>query len=107
MPTRVLNVEKETLSNSLYRKIVHTTSDMQLALMNLAPGEDIPNERHDGSQFIRVEIGKGVVRFNNRYHRLSDGIAVIIPKNTYHYIKNTSNTEDLKLYTVYAPPEHS
>jgi mannose-6-phosphate isomerase-like protein (cupin superfamily) len=102
----VLNIEKQTLTNRLYHKIVHTTSEMQLVFMNLAPGEDIPWEKHNGSQFIRIESGKGVVRFDDGYKRLSDGIAIIIPSNTNHYIKNTSDTEDLKLYSVYSPPEH-
>ena len=74
--------------------------------MSLKPGEDIPEEKHDGSQFIRVESGRGVVRFGKERKLLSDGIAIVIPRNVNHYIRNTSKTETLNLYSIYTPPEH-
>ena len=101
------NIERQTLSNNYYRKVIYTDSQLQVVLMSLRPDEDIPEETHDGSQFIRVESGKGVVKYGNgKSKRLSDGIAITISAGTRHYIKNTSKTEELKLYSVYKPPEH-
>jgi len=57
-------------------------------------------------QFIRVESGTGIAIISNKKYKLKDGIGIIIPSNTYHEIKNTSKTTELKLYSIYAPPEH-
>ena len=100
------NIENSTLGNKMYRKIIYTDSNLQIALMSLKPGEDIPKETHNGSQFIRVESGKGVVKYGSNTKRLSDGIAIVIPKGQSHYIRNTSKTDTLNLYTVYTPPQH-
>lgn len=39
-------------------------------------------------------------------HKLSDGVALVIPSDTEHNVVNTSKTKTLKLYTLYGPPEH-
>lgn len=99
------NIERMTLRNTQYRKILYTDSYQQLVLMSVPPGGDIPWESHKGSQFIRVESGRGTAEFLGKTHRLSDGVSVIIPPRTRHYVKNTG-TDSLKLYAVYSPPEH-
>lgn len=99
------NIEKDTLNNNYYRKVLFTTSQMQLVVMSLEPGEDIPLEIHDGSQFIRVESGRGIAETPSKKVLLNDGVGIVIPPNIKHYIKNTG-TVALKLYSVYAPPEH-
>lgn len=98
------NIEKQTVENKAYRKILKTTPQLQLVLMHVPTGEDIPKETHKGiTQFIRVESGRGVAYIKNKRYNLKDGDAIIIPPNTAHYIKSTDN---LKLYTIYAPPAH-
>ena len=98
------NIEKQTAKNKAYRKILKTTKQMQLVLMYIPTGKDIPKETHKNvSQFIRIESGRGVAYIGNVRYNLKDGDALIIPPNTPHYIKSTDN---LKLYTIYAPPEH-
>lgn len=100
------NIEKQTLKNTFYRKVLFTTKTMQLVLMSIPPGQDIGFERHKKTtQFIRIESGKGRVVINNTSHRLSDGYAVIIPPKKKHNIINTGR-KPLKLYTIYSPPEH-
>lgn len=101
------NIESETISNIQYRKVISTDKHMQLVLMSLNPGEDIPEEIHKGSQFIRVEAGKGFAIIGGKKKLLKDGVAVKIPAGTKHYIKNTSRDARLKLYTLYSPPEHA
>lgn len=101
-----LNIETETLENTAYRRVLYTTSNMQLVLMSLAPGEEIGQEQHPHtSQFIRVEAGHGLAIIDNKRYCLSDGMIVVIPPNAPHNIINTSAI-DLKFYTIYTPPEH-
>ncbi len=74
--------------------------------MSLRPKEEIGQETHDLDQFIRVESGEGIAILDGVKHKISDGTAVVIPAGTKHNIINESDKEDLKLYTLYSPPEH-
>jgi len=100
-----INIEKATLENDLFRKIIYTTNLTQLVVMTLKPKQNIGMEVHNGDQFIRIEKGKGVAILNNIVYPLYDGISITIPKKTHHDIINTSETE-MKLYTIYSPPQH-
>jgi mannose-6-phosphate isomerase-like protein (cupin superfamily) len=101
------NLEIDTKNNIDYRRVIFTGKNMQLVLMNLKPHENIHKEVHqDHDQFIRVEAGNGVAIINNIEYNLSDGFSVIVPAGMTHEIKNTSDDHDLKLYTIYSPPEH-
>lgn len=100
------NIEQATLENANFRKVLHTSSNLQLVVMSLNPGEDIGEEVHDLDQFIRVEAGSGKSVLDGVEHLLSDGSAVIVPKGTLHNIINTSSDTPMKLYTIYAPPNH-
>lgn len=98
------NIEKQTLKNKNYRKVINTTKQMQLVLMSIPSGEEIGMEIHPKTtQFIRVESGNGVAIINNIKINLKDGDAIVIPSNTKH---NIISKKDLKLYTIYSPPEH-
>lgn len=101
-----INIEKDTLQNNNYRKVIYTDSNQQIALMSLNVGENIHKEKHSGSQFFRIESGNGVAIIKNKTIRLKDGISLTVPKNTLHEIINTSKTKELKLYTIYSPPQH-
>ena len=102
------NIEKDTLKNKIYRDVLYTVpKKFQLVLMSLDVGEDIPEEVHSGHvQFIRVESGTGIAIVGRKKYKLFDGISITIPPGKKHYIKNTSKTEMLKMYTIYAPDEH-
>ena len=103
----VANIERETVGNRDFRRVLYTGSNIQLVLMALQPGEEIGAEVHEGhDQFIRVESGTGVVTLDGRDSPLGEGVAVVIPANVKHNVINTSGTELLRLYTLYAPPEH-
>ena len=100
------NIEKETLDNDDYRRVVYT-GKLQLVYMKLRPGEDIGEETHEGhDQFFRFEAGHGKVIINEEEFEVEDGDAVVVPSGAKHNVINISETEDLKLYTIYAPPEH-
>jgi mannose-6-phosphate isomerase-like protein (cupin superfamily) len=101
------NIEKDTLSNSDFRRVLYTAKHSQLVLMNLKPGEEIGEEVHGTiDQFFRFEKGVGVVVIDGASQNVADGDAVIVPAGASHNVINTSETEDLKLYTIYSPPEH-
>ena len=103
----VTNIESDTLENSDFRRVLYTGPHTQLVLMTLQPGEEIGRETHaDHDQFIRVESGTGSVTLDGESHRLTDGVAVVIPAGVEHNVVNTSQAEPLRLYTLYSPPEH-
>ena len=102
----VTNIEEDTLENEDFRRVLYTAKNTQLVLMSLRANEEIGEEVHELDQFIRVEAGKGLAVLDGVAHRLSDGSAVVIPAGTKHNVINVSDTDDLKLYTLYSPPEH-
>lgn len=102
----VTNIEEKTLANEHFREVLYTDERIQLVVMSLLPGEDIGEEVHTLDQFIRVEKGSGEVVLDGTRHAIGDGSAIIIPAGTRHNIINTSANEPLKLYTLYAPPNH-
>jgi mannose-6-phosphate isomerase-like protein (cupin superfamily) len=107
MKGHVTNIERDTLANEDYRRVLYTGAHLQLVLMTLGPREEIGLERHEGhDQFIRVESGSGEALLDGKKHRLEDGVSIVIPSGTEHNVVNTSTTEPLKLYTLYGPPEH-
>lgn len=102
-----IDIEKATLHNDNYRKVLYTTPGQQLVLMSVNPSEDIPLEVHnDVDQFIRVESGKGQIILNHTdIVELKDGVSVTIKRGTPHHVLNTGDVP-LKLYSIYSPPEH-
>ena len=100
------NIEKETIKNKNFRKVLYTGKNMQLVLMTLKPGEDIGMEKHDVDQFFRFEKGTGKVVVNGTQYKVKDGTGLIIPADSTHNIVNTGKTP-LHLYTIYAPPHHA
>lgn len=102
----IVNIEKLSLENTAFRKVLYTTPELQLVLMNLRPGEDIGSEIHPTiTQFFRVESGSGKVILNGSETAIEDGSTVVIPAGVEHNLVNTGDV-DLKLYTLYTPPEH-
>jgi mannose-6-phosphate isomerase-like protein (cupin superfamily) len=102
-----LNIEKESVANNNFRKVLYTGKHCQLVLMSLRPQEDIGLEVHlDNDQFFRVEQGIGKCIIDDMEYEVSDGFAIVVPAGAQHNIINLSKTEDLKLYTIYSPAHH-
>lgn len=101
------NIEKETLENGNFRKVLYTGKHSQLVLMSLAPQEEIGMEIHlDNDQFFRFEKGQGKCVIDSNEYAVSDGSAIVVPAGAEHNVINISDTEDLKLYTIYSPAHH-
>lgn len=101
----IINIEKETLANEDYRRVLYTTTHSQLVLMSLLPGEEIGEEVHELDQFIRIEEGNAKVVLDGESTDLASDDAVVIPSGTRHNVINTGDNK-LKIYTIYSPPEH-
>lgn len=101
------NIEKITIDNQNFRKVLFTGKHAQLVVMSLLAGEEIGVEVHEKTdQFIRIEAGEGKLIIAGEEHDLADGSAFIVPAGTQHNVINTSNQNPLKLYTIYSPPHH-
>jgi len=101
------NIEKETIENVNFRKVLYTGKHSQLVLMSLKPLEEIGMEVHtENDQFFRFEKGNGKVFIDGNIYEVSDGSAIIVPTGAEHNVVNISETEDLKLYTIYSPAHH-
>jgi len=102
-----IDIETATLGSTDFRRVLHTTTHLQLVLMTLQPGEEIGLEVHDhGDQFFRIESGEGEAIIDGETHPLRDGSIVIIPEGMEHNVRNVSPTGPLRMYTLYAPPQH-
>lgn len=101
------NIEKATLENNYFRKVLYTAKNSQLVLMSLKPGEDIGMEVHkENDQFFRFEQGEGKCLIDGNEYLVKDGSAIIVPAGAEHNIINVSDSEELKLYTIYSPAHH-
>ena len=102
------SIEKQTLKNTYFREVLFTGKHSQLVVMCLQVGEEIGDEVHPNvDQFFRIEQGEAKFVLNeNEEHLVREGDAVVVPAQTYHNVINTSKTEELKLYTIYSPPNH-
>jgi mannose-6-phosphate isomerase-like protein (cupin superfamily) len=108
----VADIEQATLDNTNFRTALWTGEHTQLTVMQIGVGEDIGLEAHpDNDQFIRIEQGKARVELGptedevEETHEVEDDWAIIIPAGTWHNVVNTGD-EDLKVYSLYSPPEH-
>jgi mannose-6-phosphate isomerase-like protein (cupin superfamily) len=100
------NIERQTLENDDFRRVLYTGGHLQLVLMTLKPGEEIGEEVHpDRDQFFRFEEGRGAVDIDGRENRVEDDFAVIVPAGARHNVRNTGD-RPLRFYTLYGPPEH-
>lgn len=101
------NIEKLTLENNNFRKVLYTSKYSQLVLMSLKPKEEIGMEVHnDNDQFFRFEKGHGKCIIDGNEYKLGNGSVIIVPRGAQHNIINTSAKKELKMYTIYSPAHH-
>ena len=100
------NIDKATVANEDFRRVLYTGKKLQLVLMTLQPGDEIGEEVHDDrDQFFRIEEGAGTVDIDGKANPVESDFAVIVPAGARHNVRNTGS-EPLRLYTIYGPPEH-
>ena len=108
----VANIEELTTGNNNFRTVVNTGVHSQLTIMSVPPGGEVGWEAHSElDQFLRLEQGAARVDFGessdrvDESHQIEDDWAVIVPAGLWHNVVNVGD-EDLKLYSIYSPPEH-
>ncbi len=108
----VVDIEDLTTSNDKFRVAKWTGTYFQMTVMSIKPGEEVGLEvHHDIDQFLRIEQGKAKIVMGDAKDNLSmeetaeDDWAIFVPAGTWHNIINDGD-EDLKLYSIYAKPEH-
>jgi mannose-6-phosphate isomerase-like protein (cupin superfamily) len=107
MSSYIGNIEKKSLGNNYFREVVFTGKYCQLVAMSLKPGEEIGSEVHKKvDQFFRVEKGRAKVIIDGIESLVMDGAGIIVPAGSEHNLINLSTWSDLKLYTIYSPPQH-
>lgn len=103
----VTNIEKDTLENNNFRRVLYTSKHGQIVVMSLLPNEEIGMEVHETvDQFFRIDSGEGKVIIDGEEANIEDGFAVVVPAGSMHNVINTSSDKPLKLYTIYMPPHH-
>ena len=101
------NIEELVRANSDFRQVIYTAKHSQLVLMSLKPLEEIGMETHsDNDQFFRFEMGNGKVIIDGNEYPVGNGDVVIVPAGAQHNVVNTSESETLKMYTIYSPAHH-
>ncbi len=101
------NIEKATLENENFRKVLYTSKHSQLVLMSLKTREEIGAEVHpDNDQFFRFEKGQGKCIIDGNEYLITDGSVIIVPAGARHNVINTSETDSLQMYTLYSPAHH-
>ena len=101
-----INIEEATLENGYFRKVLYTSKHSQLVLMSLKPREEIGMEVHEeNDQFFRFEKGQGRLLLMATNMKSKTALRQWF-QPAQHNIINISDTEDLKLYTIYSPAHH-
>jgi mannose-6-phosphate isomerase-like protein (cupin superfamily) len=101
------NIERYVMENVNFRQVLYTSIHMQIVLMTLKPGEEIGEEIHNASdQFFRFESGTGKCTINGNEYSVNEGDAIVVPAGAKHNVVNTGKAGELKMYTIYGPPNH-
>jgi mannose-6-phosphate isomerase-like protein (cupin superfamily) len=102
----IADIDDRTEANDAFRRVLYTGPNLQLVVMSIEPGDEIGEEVHEHTdQFFRVEEGKGEIVLDGRATGIESDMAMLVPAGTRHNIRNTGHRA-LKLYTLYAPPQH-
>lgn len=100
------DIINRALKNTYFREVLYTTERTQLVLMSIPTGEEIGQETHNGDQIFIFVAGEGKAILNGKKVDVHAGDSVVVPAGTQHNFINTGTT-DLKLYTIYAPAQHT
>ena len=101
------NIEKDVMENVNFRQVLYTSAHIQVVLMTLKPGEEIGEEIHNANdQFFRFESGNGKCTINGNVYNVNNGDAIVVPAGAKHNVINTAEAGELKMYTIYGPPNH-
>ena len=101
----VNDLKRSTKENEFFREVVFTGASSQLVVMSLQRGEEIGSEVHDVDQLLYAVEGEGEAILDGVRYPFEKGTVVCVPAGVEHNFVN-SDDEPLKLFTIYAPPQH-
>lgn len=98
----IVDGELLAAENELFRRVVWTAKEAQLALMTMPPGTDTGSEQHDDTtQFIVLVAGAAIYEREGRLPRtLRAGHAVFVERGVRHNVRAIGPVP-LRLYTLY------
>lgn len=100
------NIFKDAQNNTNFRQVLFTGKNSQLVVMSIPPGGEVGAETHKYTeQTLFFLSGTGEGNLDGKKFPIIPGDVVVVIPGTSHNFINTG-TEDLKIYTVYAPPNH-
>jgi mannose-6-phosphate isomerase-like protein (cupin superfamily) len=100
------DIKDLTKENTNFRKVLFTGTHSQIVAMSIPIGGDIGEETHDTvDQILYFVAGECEAVLNGESKRLNKHDIIFVPAGTRHNFTNVGE-EDLKLFTVYAPPQH-
>ncbi len=100
------NIFAKTTDNAFFRQVVFTGQASQLVVMSVPPDGEIGEEVHEHvEQTLFFLSGRGKALLNGQPSEVNPGDVVVVTPGTRHNFINTG-TEDWKIFTVYAPPNH-
>ena len=108
----VVDIEAATLQNTNFRTALWTGRNLQMTLMSIPVDGEVGLEMHgELDQFLRLEAGRGRVQMGDSEddldfdREIGEDWVVLVPAGKWHNITNIGD-EPLKIYSLYAPPEH-
>jgi len=101
------DIVERAKSNKSFREVLATGPHSQVVVMSIPPGGEIGEEVHaDVDQILVIVSGEGAAILDGQRNFVRHGDLVQVPAGTRHNVVNTT-AADLRLYTVYAPPQHA
>ena len=101
------DIDQRAERNTYFREVLATGEHSQIVVMCIPPGGEIGMETHEGVDQVLIFVdGHGEAILNGERSLVSPGRLVHVPAGTEHNFVNTG-PGDLRLYTIYAPPEHA
>jgi mannose-6-phosphate isomerase-like protein (cupin superfamily) len=100
------DIVKKAKANTNFRAVLSTGPNAQVVVMSIPPGGDIGEETHtDVDQILFFVQGEGQAVLDGKKSAVGPDRLVHVPAGMRHNFINTGKG-DLRLYTIYAPPEH-
>jgi len=94
-------------ANSSFREVLSTGPHAQVVVMSIPPRGEIGAEVHEHvDQILAFVQGEGVAILDGEESPVGRDRLVHVPAGSHHNVVNRGTT-DLRLFTIYAPPQHA
>ena len=102
-----VDIVEAAKANAFFRQVLATGTHAQVVVMSIPPGGEIGEEVHEHvDQVLAFVEGTGVAILEGEESAVGPDRLVHVPAGMRHNFVNRG-PGDLRLYTVYAPPQHA